>query len=81
MAAYNARERLQLACEPSTVHHRTAVAVKRPILQANMAHIKKIFYVTRAPYERMTLTSRINFNSERVGDGFYMLYINNTLCN
>ena len=41
MGAYNPRERLQLACEPSTVHDRTAVAVKRPRLPAN-------FYVTRA---------------------------------
>ena len=38
----NARKRLQLACEPSNVHDRTAVAVKRPGLQANtVGHVPR----------------------------------------
>ena len=47
--APNARE-LQLACEPSNVHVRTAVAVKRPGLQANtVGHVprdisRNVFY-------------------------------------
>ena len=46
----NARERLQLACEPSNVHDCTAVAVKRPGLKANtVGHVprdisRNVFY-------------------------------------